>query len=75
MPRPVSLVSPGRAQPTSPHGEGRSRGRFIGAGWHGLSPRQCLLTCAGIGPTLSLQFNSPRALLSSFWGCESDKSL
>jgi len=39
-----------------------------------LSPRPCLLTCEGVGPTLSLRFNSPRALLSRFWGCEGGKS-
>lgn len=57
-------------------GKRRSGWPLIGAEacYHGLSPRPCLLTCEGVGPTLSLQFNSLRALLSSFWGCESDKS-
>lgn len=82
-PSPVVRAEPlsrqGRCPPAGlgpgPSGEGRSRCRFMGAGWRGLGPGRCLPTCEGVGPALSLQFNSPRALLSSFWGCESDKSL
>lgn len=77
--RELSPSRPGRCPRCAPAGPGprplTGRAVPLPVLRRGLGPRRCLLTCEGVGPTLSLRFNSPRALLSRFWGCESDKSL